>query len=192
MSIPSPSTPRKAVSTLNLTGASSSSLRSFTSQAEPLSNTEALNQPFFSLCCPSIHPPTPASNTQAYPSTLPGSATIPPGSANLHSLLSIAYITLLFQLNPGSSASTASNQHIAFTIHSATPDRHPLPYQLLLPPYLSKWRRFALSAHNSHSSIIRQLNAIQVLFPGRLVDGVEREPSSSFSADDEGGEITNT
>ena len=112
---------KKAVSTLNPAGASSSCLRSFTSQAEPLSNTEALNQPFSSLFHPSIHPPTPASNTRAYPRTLPGSATIPPGSTNLPALLSIVYIALLSQSNPCSTASTASNRHVASNILPESP-----------------------------------------------------------------------
>ena len=45
--------------------------------------------------------------------------------------------------------------------------RRKLPNKTLLP---SVWRRFALSAHNPHSAILRQLNAIRVLFAGELVD----------------------
>ena len=47
---------------------------------------------------------------------------------------------------------------------STSTARHTLPNQLPLPPYLSIWRRFALSAHNPH--ILRQFKVIRVLFSG--------------------------
>ncbi|EDR10626.1 uncharacterized protein LACBIDRAFT_317295 [Laccaria bicolor S238N-H82] len=51
-----------------------------------------------------------------------GSATIPPGSNNLHTLLSITYIALLCWLSP---CSIAFDRHMASIIHPETPHRHP-------------------------------------------------------------------
>ena len=76
-------------------------------------------------------------------------------------------------------------------IHPESPHRHPrrvatCQTNLCLP--LPAWRRFALSAHNPHIAILRQFNAIRVLFAGELVDiAMElRQPSNSdLLADDE-------